>query len=109
MTRVKINISLLSIRRCRCYDRGMRAHQNPLFRKVIAPWYDSELACILVIIFMVPVLCFACLGMAVALDMPAYQGYLGVPLLLILMSLYVLLSTAIRLFMRKRGSSAKFD
>jgi hypothetical protein len=87
----------------------MRAHQNPLFRKVIAPWYDSEFACILVIVFMVPVLCFGCLGMAVALDIPAYQGYVGVPLLLIFTSLYVLLSTAIRLFMRKRGGYSTFD
>ena len=30
----------------------MRTHQDPLFRKVIAPWYDSEIACIAVIIFM---------------------------------------------------------
>ena len=80
----------------------MRTHQDPLFRKVIAPWYDSEIACIVVIIFMLPILCFGGLGMSAALDYPAYQGYVWVPLLLILMSFFVLVSTIVRLVGRTR-------
>jgi succinate dehydrogenase hydrophobic anchor subunit len=87
----------------------MRPNQNPLFRKVIAPWYDSELACIIVIIFMVLVLCFGWIGMSTALDNPSDQGHAWVPLLLMLMSFFVLISTAVRLVGRNRRRYAKYD
>jgi uncharacterized membrane protein len=87
----------------------MRLNQNPLFRKVIAPWYDSDVACIIVIFFMVLVLCFGGIGMSTALDSPADQGNAWVPLLLVLMSLFVLISTAVRLVGRNRRRYAKYD
>lgn len=78
----------------------MKSNQNPLFRKVIAPWYDSEIACIAVMVFMALVLCFAGLGVSAALDIPDYREYVWVPLLLGAMCLFVLISTAVRLFRR---------
>jgi uncharacterized membrane protein len=87
----------------------MRPNQNPLFRKVIAPWYDSEIACVIVIVFMMLVLCFGGIGMLTALDNPAYQGHAWVPLLLMLMSFFVLISTAVRLVGRNRRRYAKYD
>jgi hydrogenase-4 membrane subunit HyfE len=87
----------------------MRPNQNPLFRKAIVSWYDSEIACVVVIIFMVSVLCFGGMGISAALDNPAYQEYVWVPLLLMLMSLFVLISTAARLVGRNRRRYAKYD
>jgi hypothetical protein len=81
----------------------MRNSQNPLFRKVIAPWYDSEIACVVIIVFMVLVLCFGGLGILAARDNPAYHRIIWVPLVLILMSLFVLISTIVRLIGRNRG------
>ena len=80
----------------------MRNSQNPLFRKVIAPWYDSELACIVIIVLMVPVLFFGGLGISAAQDHPDYQGIIWVPVILMLLSLFVLISTIIRLIKRSR-------
>ena len=80
----------------------MRNSQNPLFRKVIAPWYDSEFACIVIIVFTALVFCFGGLGLLAAQDFPDDQGIIWVPLLLILMSLFVLISTMVRLIGRNR-------
>ena len=87
----------------------MRTDQSPLFRKVIAPWYDSEIACSIMGIFMVLVLCFGCVGVAVAVGNPADQGDVWVPLLLVFMSLYVLISTCIRIVKRKRVGYSRFN
>jgi hypothetical protein len=80
----------------------MRNSQNPLFRKVIAPWYDSELACIIIIVFMVLVLFFGGLGISAVQDHPDQQGVIWIPLILILLSLSVLISTIVRLVRRNR-------
>lgn len=87
----------------------MRSRHIPLFRKVIAPWYDSETACAAVIIFMALVLCFGGIGMSAALDNPADREYAWVPLLLMLMSCFVLISTVFRLVGRNRRRNAKLD
>lgn len=78
----------------------MKSNQNPLFRKVIAPWYDSEVACIAVMVLMVMGLCFAGLGISTALETPAHREYVWVPLLLVAMCLWVLVSTIVRLVRR---------
>jgi hypothetical protein len=80
----------------------MRDSQNPLFRKVFTPWYDSGFACIVIITFTVLVLCFGGLGLLASQDYPDYQGVIWVPLLLMLMSLLVLISTIVRLIGRNR-------
>ncbi|MEJ2096181.1 MAG: hypothetical protein P8Y38_03370 [Deltaproteobacteria bacterium] len=87
----------------------MRDDPNPLFRKIIAPWYDSELACVLTMVLMVVTACFGGLGIAVAVQNPVYAELVGLPLLLLIMSLYVLISSGVRLFRRKRGRYSKLD
>jgi len=78
----------------------MRIDQNPLFRKVIVPWYDSESACYIVIFFMVLVFLFGFAGISATRENIAYHEYVWVPVLLVLMSGAVIISTTIRLIKR---------
>jgi hypothetical protein len=55
------------------------------------------------------VLCFGGVGMSVALNNPADREYARVPLLLMLMSCFVLISTVVRLVGRNRRRNAKQD
>jgi hypothetical protein len=76
---------------------------EPIYRKVIIPWYDGDKACFLVIIFMIFVLLFGAAGVFVARENPEYQDHIGIPLALIIMSGLVILSTVIRLIKRYIG------
>lgn len=78
----------------------MRFNPNPVFRKAIVPWYDSETVCIAVIVFMFIVLLFGCAGIFVAREQLAYHKYTWAPLLLVILSGGVIVSTAIRLIRR---------
>jgi len=78
----------------------MRLDQNPVFRKVIVPWYDSETVCLIVIVCMGVVAIFGSAGIAVARDNLIYQKHIWVPILLVLMSASVVVSIAIRLVRR---------
>jgi len=78
----------------------MRLDQHPIFRKVVVPWYDSETACFLMIIFMMIVFLFGFLGVAVARETVEYHKHLWVPVLLMIMSGLVIVSTTIRLIKR---------
>jgi hypothetical protein len=81
----------------------MRLTQNPLFRRTITPWYDSNAACIVVLAFTLLVAIFSFVGINVAESDPAYGAYVWLPLLLLLLSLAVLASTLIRLVQRLQG------
>ena len=78
----------------------MRIDQNPLFRRVIVPWYDSEAACSIVIFFMFLIFLFSFAGISVALENIEYYEYVWVPVLLVVMSGGVIISTTIRLIKR---------
>ena len=78
----------------------MRLDQNPLFRKVIVPWYDTEKACYTVIIFMLLVFLFGIAGILEASEKTEYNEYIWVPVLLVAMSTVVIVSTSIRLIKR---------
>ena len=78
----------------------MRLDQNPTFRKVIVPWYDSETACFIVIVLMFLVFMFGFAGTSVASENSAYSGYIWVPVLLMVMSGVVIVSTTARLIRR---------
>lgn len=70
----------------------MSLDPNPVFRKVIVPWYETKEVCYSLIIFMTIVLLFGGTGVSVALVNPGYHTYLWVPLLLIILSLVVIVS-----------------
>jgi hypothetical protein len=78
----------------------MRIDQNPLFRKTIIPWYDSEAVCIGVIVFMLIVFFFGVVGISVARENEEYHGYVWIAVLLVVMSGGVVFSTIIRLMKR---------
>jgi hypothetical protein len=78
----------------------MRIDQNPLFRKTIIPWYDSEVVCIGVIVFMLIVFFFGVIGISVARENSEYHGYVWIAVLLVVMSGGAIFSTTIRLIKR---------
>ena len=59
----------------------MPSNKNPVFRKAIIPWYTSNTAYIIVIVFMLLVLLFALAGISVANANSVYNGYVWVPLM----------------------------
>lgn len=79
----------------------MRLNQNPVFRKIIVPWYDSNTACYLLIAFMILVIFFGMAGISVCCETPEYQKHVWVPLVLVLPSGGVLVSTSIRMIKRR--------
>lgn len=78
----------------------MQIDENPLFRKAIVPWYDSEAACLITIILMESVFVFALLGLSVVRDVPEFRRYLWFPGVLMALSFSVILSITIRLLRR---------
>jgi hypothetical protein len=80
----------------------MRYDQRPVHRKLIVPWYDSETACFTLIIFMLAVLLFALMGISVASENVEHHSHIWLPILLVLMSATVIVSTSIRLIKRYR-------
>ena len=78
----------------------MSLDQNPLFRKVIVPWYDTEKANYIVIVFMSLVFLFGIAGILEAVEKTEYNEYIWVPVLIVVMSAGVIVSIAIRLIKR---------
>ncbi len=78
----------------------MRLDENPLFRKVPVPWYDSTLACVLVVAAMGGIVFFSLTGMVVAFEQSQYQEYVWMPLVVLVLSGLVLLTTIARLLRR---------
>ena len=78
----------------------MSFNQNPVFRKAIVPWYDSNTACIIVIAFMFFVFLFSVAGTFEAHEKLEYHEYIWMPVLIALMSGWVIVSITIRLIKR---------
>jgi hypothetical protein len=78
----------------------MRLGQNPLFRKAIVPWYDSETACLIVIVFLVVVFLFGLVGISVVRENVEYYEHMWVAVLLAVLSGAVIVSTTVRLIKR---------
>ena len=78
----------------------MRLDQNPVHRKIITLWYDSEPVCFVMIVAVSGVFLFGMLGIGVTRTTPLYRDFVWVPVLLIAMSVTVLLSVTARLVLR---------
>jgi len=78
----------------------MRFDEKPIFRKIIAPWYDSETICYLLILFMVLVFLFGIVGLSVSSEIVEYNDFIWLPILLILLSGWVIVSMMIRMIKR---------
>ena len=70
---------------------------SPVFRKAITPWYQSKLAYIIIIVVMLGFFFFGIAGLGVARDVAAYRSYAWVPILLIILSGTLVVTTVIRL------------
>jgi len=79
----------------------MKIDSNPLFRKVITPWYDSNAACWIVLIFLVGVVLFSVVGIVVARSQPDYHHHTWLPATLLVLSVSATGSVAFRLIKRR--------
>ena len=78
----------------------MRLDQNPVYRKVIVPWYDSEIACLVLIALLFVVFLFGFMGISVASESIFYGSSIWVPIVLVVLSGGIILSITIRLIRR---------
>lgn len=78
----------------------MRLDPNPLFRKTIVAWYDSEVACAVTFLFFSLVFLFGMAGVSVVGETPAYRPCLWVPMLLLVLSGGGIASITLRLIYR---------
>jgi hypothetical protein len=79
---------------------SMLLDPKPVYRRLIFPWYDSEIACFATLLFAGFVVFFGFFGIHAAYETPAYRHYIWIPGLLIAMGLVVFVSVAIRLINR---------
>ena len=75
----------------------MKFNREPVYRRSIYPWYDSEFACTITILLASVVLFFGTVGISVALNKYEYYSYVWVPILITTLSGVVILSNMIRL------------
>lgn len=85
----------------------MLFEQKPFFRKVIIPWYDSETACLILIVFMFLVCLFGFAGISVAHENVEYNQNIWIAVLLVVLSIVVIISTTIRLIKRFTSRHSK--
>jgi len=81
--------------------------QNPFFRKIIVPWYDSDMACYIVIVCMGIIIFFGFTGISVSRENSVVHAHIWMPVLLIVLSTGVIISTLIRLAKRYLHRYAK--
>jgi len=79
----------------------MSHDQDPVFRKIIVPWYDSDILCVCWTLVMGFVLLFALGGLNIALQIRNDPSYTWIPLTLAGGSLFVIVSLLFRLFRRR--------
>lgn len=79
---------------------SMKIHSNPIYRKAIIPWYDSDPFCIITLILLCLVFYFGLTGICAANETPGYRAYVWVPVVLTISSVLAGLSMAFRLAAR---------
>ncbi|MDO9567032.1 MAG: hypothetical protein Q7J15_09865 [Candidatus Desulfaltia sp.] len=85
----------------------MRLQKNPLFRKEIAPWYDSDTSCLIMIGFLLVIFLFSITGIFEAYEKIEYYKHVWVPGILVVLSGGATISTSIRLIKRHYKRQAK--
>jgi hypothetical protein len=78
----------------------MRLDPNPLFRRIIPPWYDSTLACWVLLVCSSLIVLFSVSGLSVARESIARPQDIWVPISLLVLSAFVCCSIALRLLQR---------
>ena len=85
----------------------MPSAKSPVFRKAVIPWYNSKTAYIIVLVFLLLVFLFAMVGISVSREDPAYNGYVWVPLILLVLSAGIIVTTIARLIKHYTRKSTK--
>ena len=85
----------------------MRLDHSPSFRKVVIPWHDSDLFCMVISVLMALVFSFSRIGLRIASEVEDYHSHGWVPLLLIILSGIVLATNIIRILTRMIGRRAE--
>ncbi|MFO7753358.1 MAG: hypothetical protein R6V41_09590 [Desulfobacteraceae bacterium] len=80
----------------------MKLEKNPFFRKIITPWYDSDVVCWAVAVLSFLVFAFSVLGIKTAAQNDSFLGYIWFPVLLCTLSLVLFLKIVIRVTRRKK-------
>jgi hypothetical protein len=78
----------------------MRLDHNPFFRKVVIPWHDSDLFCMIMSVLMALVFSFSRVGIRIASEVEDYHSHGWVPMLLMILSGIVLAANIIRILTR---------
>ncbi len=79
----------------------MKIKQNPLFRKVITPWWDVDPVCYMVIALTAATGFVSIVGILVALESPDLHTHVWLPVVLFTLSAFVLVSVIFRVAKRK--------
>jgi ABC-type transport system involved in cytochrome c biogenesis permease subunit len=80
----------------------MRLDPNPLFRRVIMPWYDSPPVCWVSLLAMAILLFFSVTGIVVAENNPDYSRFVFVPIVLLVLSGLMIFSLSSRMIRRSK-------
>ncbi|MCP4745190.1 MAG: hypothetical protein GY874_03465 [Desulfobacteraceae bacterium] len=78
----------------------MRLDSNPMFRKILSPWYDSDTTCWLILAGMAAICIFCINGILVARQIPAYNKFEWIPWTLMGLCLSLCLFAGLRLLNR---------
>ena len=78
----------------------MLSEKSPVFRKPIISWYQSKTAYSLTIAFMLVVFLVGLAGISVTRDFEAYNGYIWLPALLVILSGCLIITNIMRLIRR---------
>jgi len=78
----------------------MLSAKSPVFRKAIIPWYHSKTAYGVTIVSMLLVFLFGLAGISVARENIQFNGYIWVPLVLVVLSGGIILFNILRLIKR---------
>jgi len=85
----------------------MPSKKTPVFRKAVIPWYRSSQIYIFAIVFMLLIFLFGIAGISVAREIEAYRGYIWVPIVIVVMSTFMIITTTYRLIIRHTTRTSK--
>ena len=74
------------------------------FRKPITPWYDSNFACWVMVIFCFIVFTFALVGIFIAAANPVFNKYLWFPYMLAFLNIILVVKVLLRMKTRNKSS-----
>jgi len=80
--------------------KNMELDKSPLFRRIITPWYDSDTACWILILWSLALFVFALTGLEIAISTPHFNSYVWFPLALTGLIFTLMVSLMFRMIRR---------